>query len=63
MTKNLLTIKEVARALSCTVSCLHRWRREGRIATVKLGRLVRFDEAELDRIAKDGLGPVARKSR
>lgn len=63
MNKSMLTLDDVARTLNCTVSCVLRWRREGRIAVVKLGRLVRVPASELDRIAKEGLGPVAGRSR
>jgi excisionase family DNA binding protein len=63
MNRSMLTLNDVARTLNCTVSCVRRWRREGRIAVVKLGKLVRVPESELDRIAKEGLGPVAGRSR
>jgi excisionase family DNA binding protein len=59
----LLTLNEVARTLNCTVACLRRWRREGKLAVVKLSRLVRVSEAECARIAREGIGPTARRHR
>ena len=60
MAQKLATLSEVATNLNCTLSCVRRWRREGRIKIVKLGRLVRVPEAELERIAKEGLRPARR---
>jgi excisionase family DNA binding protein len=63
MAQQLFKLLDVARSLNITVSCLRRWRREGRIAVVKLGRLVRVSETELDRIAQDGIRPPVKGVR
>jgi excisionase family DNA binding protein len=63
MTDQLMKFNDVAKTLNCTVSCVRRWRREGRIAVVKLGKLVRVSEAEVSRIAKDGLRPTRKGAR
>ena len=63
MMERLLTLNEVARNLGCTVACLRRWRREGKLGVVKLSRLVRVPEAECARIAREGIRPRGRKSR
>lgn len=63
MTPKLITLEDVAKTLSCTVPCLRRWRREGRIAVIKIGRLVRVAESELDRITKEGVRPATRRSQ
>jgi excisionase family DNA binding protein len=55
MQSPLVTTNEVAKTLHCTAACVRRWRREGRIHALKLGRLVRFNQIEIDRIATEGL--------
>jgi excisionase family DNA binding protein len=57
VTDRLLTLGEVAKNLGCTVSCLRRWRAEGKLTIVKLSRLVRVPEAEYARIAREGIAP------
>lgn len=45
----LMTEDETARALKCTKAALRRWRRERRGPRyVKLGRLVRYRESDLE---------------
>ncbi|MGH9690350.1 MAG: helix-turn-helix transcriptional regulator [Candidatus Acidiferrales bacterium] len=54
-TSKLLTVKEFADAIGCTVSCARRWILERRIASVKVGgRLVRIPESEVERLFVDG---------
>jgi predicted DNA-binding transcriptional regulator AlpA len=49
MAEILVDGKEAARRLGCTVSALALWRRQRRGPTyVRLGRLVRYREADLD---------------
>lgn len=54
----LLTIPEFATRLKVTIACVRRWIIEKRIATVKLGRLVRVPASEADRLIGDGLRPA-----
>jgi excisionase family DNA binding protein len=54
----LLSVEEFAATLNITVSCVRRWILERRIATVKLGRLVRIPHTELERLINLGLRPV-----
>jgi excisionase family DNA binding protein len=63
MAPRLITLKELATALSCTLSAVHRWRHEGRFSAVKIGRLVRVTKEEADRLAKEGLRPIAAKHK
>jgi excisionase family DNA binding protein len=63
MLRKLVTLTEAAAILSCTVSAMRRWRREKRIATVKVGRLVRIAETEIDRIGREGLRPASKAVR
>jgi excisionase family DNA binding protein len=54
----LLTIPEFAACLKITVACVRRWITEKRVATVKLGRLVRIPATEVDRFVEDGFRPA-----
>jgi excisionase family DNA binding protein len=54
----LLSVEEFSATLKITVSCTRRWILEHRIATVKLGRLVRIPHTELERLINVGLRPV-----
>jgi len=56
--KQLLNVREFAEALGVTVSCTRRWLLEGKIAKVKLGRLVRIPVEECDRLISEGFSPV-----
>lgn len=54
----LLSKQEFAKPLGITISCVNRWLLEGKIARVKVGRLVRIPEEELDRIVTEGYRPA-----
>ena len=56
--QQLLTVHSFAKALNVTPACIRRWILERKIATVKLGRLVRIPESEVNRIVEQGLRPV-----
>ena len=51
----LLTTDEVARILGCSEAAVRKWRSQGRLKAVKLGRLVRFRAEDVERIASKGL--------
>ena len=55
---DLLTIPQFATALSVTIACVRRWIIEKRVAVVKLGRLVRIPQTEVDRLIADGFRPA-----
>lgn len=55
MPTQLLSISQFAASLNITVACVRRWVFEGKIAKVKLGRLVRIPAAEADRLVREGL--------
>jgi excisionase family DNA binding protein len=57
-TKGLLNVSEFAAALGVTTACIRRWILERRVANVKLGRLVRIPETELERLIKSGFRPA-----
>ena len=56
--KKLLSVPEFAEALSVTPACIRRWLLERKIASVRLGRLVRIPEEERDRIIEQGFRPA-----
>ena len=63
MAPRLLSLKELATALSCTLSAVRRWRHENRFSVVKIGSLVRVTREEADRLTKEGLRPIAAKHK
>lgn len=56
----LLTVPQFAEALGVTPACIRRWLLESKLASVKLGRLIRIPAAELDRVITAGLRPARR---
>jgi excisionase family DNA binding protein len=56
----LLSVPQAAEQLNVTKSCLRRWILERRIATIKLGRLIRIPSAEIERLVSSGLRPARR---
>jgi excisionase family DNA binding protein len=57
MTRQLSTIGDAAATLRVKPSGLRRWIREGKVNVVRLGRLVRISEDEIERIMREGLPP------
>ena len=51
----LLTTDDVARLLGCSPAAVRKWRSQGRLRAVKVGRLVRFRGEEVARVAVKGL--------
>ena len=50
MTRRLITIREASEYTGLSVSTLYSWIWQKRVPYVKLGRAVRFDLADLDRL-------------
>jgi len=63
MSARLLTIREFAEALNITVACVRRWLLEGKVAKVKLGKLVRIPAEEGERLISEGLRPARQHHR
>lgn len=61
--KRLLTVNEFAQALGVTVSCARRWVLERKIATTRLGRLVRIPSSECECLIDEGTRPAQQPSR
>jgi len=53
--ENLLSPKEFADRLSISRWTVYAWISEGRIKSVKIGRLQRIPESEVDRIVQEGV--------
>ena len=56
--KLTFTIQEVANALSVSAALVRKWRKQGLIRVVKLGRCVRIPVEELNRLAQGGVSNV-----
>lgn len=54
MTDELLTVDEFADLLRVTSACVRRWLLEKRVASVKIGRLIRIPHSEVERIVQTG---------
>lgn len=59
--EKLLTVPDFSQSMNITQACTRRWILERKVATVKLGRLVRIPESEVERLIQAGLRPVAGK--
>jgi excisionase family DNA binding protein len=58
MTTTLMNVQEFAQALGVTTACVRRWILERRIASIKVGRLVKLPLSEVARIIEAGLRPA-----
>lgn len=56
MTGKLLTIKEVAERLSVSEPTIYRLINRGELPTVKIGRALRFDEADIEAYIRKAKG-------
>jgi excisionase family DNA binding protein len=54
----LLSVPQFANALGVTPACIRRWILERKITTVKLGRLIRVPDSEIERLVNSGLRPA-----
>lgn len=57
----LLTAKEAAEALSCKESTIRKWLYQKRLPCVKVGRLTRLRQKDIERVISQGLHPRRRK--
>ena len=51
----LLTVEEAAGLLSCSEAAVRKWISQGRLAKVKVGRLTRLRESDVESLINDGL--------
>jgi excisionase family DNA binding protein len=53
--KELMSAKETALMLGCSIAAIRKWASQGRLNRVKVGRLARFRRQEIEKIADNGL--------
>jgi excisionase family DNA binding protein len=51
----LLTVKEAAKRLACTEAAIRKWLYQRRLPAVKVGRLVRLREVDLEAMVTKGI--------
>jgi excisionase family DNA binding protein len=56
--KSLLRVNEFAALLDVTPACVRRWLLERKIASTRVGRLVRIPVSEVERLVQSGLRPA-----
>jgi len=56
--KSLLRVNEFAALLDVTPACVRRWLLERKIASTRIGRLVRIPREEADRLIDGGFRPA-----
>ena len=52
----LLTVKEAAELLSCSEAAVRKWIYQQRLARVKVGRLTRLRQRDVEALVSNGLG-------
>ena len=58
MNAKLIRISQAAERLDVSQACIRRWIFRKEIAVIKIGRLVRIAESEVDRIIAEGTRPA-----
>ena len=56
--KSLLRVNEFAALLDVTPACVRRWLLERKIASTRIGRLVRIPREEANRLIEHGFRPA-----
>lgn len=56
--KSLLKVNEFAALLDVTPACVRRWLLKRKIASTRIGRLVRIPREEVTRLIESGLRPA-----
>jgi excisionase family DNA binding protein len=59
----LFTIREAARFLACSEAMLRKWIYQRKLPTVKVGRLTRIRQSDLEAWLRLGLQPEPREGR
>lgn len=59
----LLGVKQAAKALACSEAMLRKWIHEGKLPTVKIGRLTRIRQSDLEAWLRFGLQPTRSESK
>lgn len=56
---NLISVKQTAEKLACSEASIWKWIQDKRLQKVKIGRLTRLKEQDVDAIIRLGLRPKA----
>ena len=51
----LVTVKQAADLLSCSPAAIRKWLAQRRLPVIKVGRLTRLKQKDVEAITKDGL--------
>jgi excisionase family DNA binding protein len=51
-----VTVKDAAIQLSCSEAAIRKWIYQGKLPRVKVGRLTRLRQRDIDSLITDGLG-------
>lgn len=60
--EKLISVKEAAVRLSCSEASIWKWIQERRLQKVKIGRLTRLKEQDVDAVIRLGLQPKGSKT-
>ena len=52
--ERLLSVKEAAALLGCSAAAIRKWRYQGRLPAVRVGRLVRFRRHDIEAFVQAG---------
>ncbi len=58
MTNNLLSITEAATVLGVSKQTVRKWIRDGLLNAILMGRRIKVDRMELERILREGTSPI-----
>jgi excisionase family DNA binding protein len=61
--ESLVSIKTAAACLGCSEAMLRKWIQLGRLSTIKVGRLTRLRQSDLDAWLRVGLSAVNGKGK
>ncbi len=57
----LLSVKEAAEHLGCSEALLRKWIYAGKLPTVKVGRLTRIRQSDIEAWVRVGLQPIGKE--
>ena len=57
----LLSIKDAARSLACSEAMLRKWIHQGKLPRVKVGRLTRIRQSDIEAWVRVGLQPIGKE--
>ncbi len=57
----LLSLKQSAKALACSEAMLRQWIHQGQLPTVKVGRLTRIRQSDIEAWVRVGLQPIGKE--